>query len=104
METERGAVPGLSDKPSSQATPTTQEAGDASSAPPAGAPGKTVKVGLERAGVYVKYAVEKPARRWPVTAKAESSSSLRTSSSTRGASRWLPFSLQRASAWLSVCC
>jgi ElaB/YqjD/DUF883 family membrane-anchored ribosome-binding protein len=60
METERGAFPGMSDKPWSQATPTTQEAGDASTGPQAeDAPGKTVKAGLERAGVFVKDAVDK---------------------------------------------
>ena len=59
MEPERGAFPGMSDKPWSQATPTTQEAGDASTGPQADAPGKTVKAGLEQAGVYVKDAVDK---------------------------------------------
>jgi ElaB/YqjD/DUF883 family membrane-anchored ribosome-binding protein len=59
METERGAFLGMSDKPGSQAPPTTQEAGDASTGPQGGAPGETVKAGLERAGVYVKDAVDK---------------------------------------------
>ncbi len=59
METERGAFPRMSDKPWSQATPTTQEAGDASTGPQADAPVKKVKAGLERAGVYVKGAVDK---------------------------------------------
>jgi ElaB/YqjD/DUF883 family membrane-anchored ribosome-binding protein len=59
METERGAFPRMSDKPWSQATPTTQEAGDVSTGPQADAPDKTVKAGLERAGVYVKDAVDK---------------------------------------------
>ena len=59
METERGAYPGLSDTPWSQAPPTTQGAGDASTASQASALGKTVKAGLEQAGVYVKDAVDK---------------------------------------------
>jgi ElaB/YqjD/DUF883 family membrane-anchored ribosome-binding protein len=59
METERGAFPGMSDKPGSQAPPTNQEPGNASTGPQGGAPGETVKAGLERAGVYVKDAVDK---------------------------------------------
>ena len=59
METERGALPGMSDKPSPPPTPTAQVASDASIAPRACGPGTTVKAGLERAGAYVKEAVGK---------------------------------------------
>lgn len=59
METERDAFPRMGDKQWPQATPTIQEARDASPGPQAGAPGETVRAGLERAGVYVKDAVDK---------------------------------------------
>lgn len=59
VETERDAFPRMSDRPWPQATPTLQEAGDASTGPQAGVPGNTVRAGLERAGVYVKDAVDK---------------------------------------------
>jgi ElaB/YqjD/DUF883 family membrane-anchored ribosome-binding protein len=47
---ETGTHPGESDKPS----PTTQEAGEASTSPPAGAPDKSAKAAFERVGAYVK--------------------------------------------------
>ena len=96
MEIERGTDSGLSGTPWSQAMPTAQEAGRTSTAPQAGAPRNTVKVGLERAGAYVKDA-------WPVTAKVESSWLLRTSSRMCGVSRRRRFSLRQASAWSSEC-
>jgi ElaB/YqjD/DUF883 family membrane-anchored ribosome-binding protein len=59
MEIERGTDSGLSVTPWSQVTPTIQEAGRPSTAPQADSPGNRVKVGLERAGAYVKDAVDK---------------------------------------------
>jgi ElaB/YqjD/DUF883 family membrane-anchored ribosome-binding protein len=58
MEIERGTDSGLSGTPWSQVTPTIQEAGRTSTAPQADSPGNRVKV-LERAGAYVKDAVDK---------------------------------------------
>ena len=59
MEIERGTDSGLSGTPWAQAMPTAQEAGRTSTTPQAGAPRNTVKVGLERAGAYVKDALDK---------------------------------------------
>ena len=49
----------MNDKPSPPATPTIHVAREASTAPQASGPGTTVKAGLERAGAYVKDAVDK---------------------------------------------
>lgn len=59
MEIERGTDSGLSGTPWAQAMPTAQEAGGTSTAPQAGTPRNTVKVGLEQAGAYVKDAVDR---------------------------------------------
>ena len=59
MEIERGTDSGLTGTPWSQSIPTAEEAGRTSTAPQAAAPRNTVKVGLERAGAYVKDAFDK---------------------------------------------
>jgi len=59
METERGANPGTSDKAWSQVTPVTREAEDASPTGQTRPLGKPTETGFERAGAFVKDAVNK---------------------------------------------
>jgi hypothetical protein len=71
MEAERGAYPGLSDTRSSQAHATAQVAGDAPTAPPAGAPGKRAQAGLNGPAITASTLSTRPARRWLSTAKVD---------------------------------
>jgi ElaB/YqjD/DUF883 family membrane-anchored ribosome-binding protein len=59
METKEGTYPGRGDTPWSKVTPTTQGASETPTTPQASAPGDTATTGLERAGAYVKDAVDK---------------------------------------------
>lgn len=59
METEREANPGTSDEPRSQVAPATREAEGAPSPGQTGALGKPAETRIERAGAFVKAAVNK---------------------------------------------
>jgi ElaB/YqjD/DUF883 family membrane-anchored ribosome-binding protein len=59
MDTERGSNPGPSDRPWTQATPSPRPAGDPSSTGRVGTVGQAIETEFERAGGFVKDAVDK---------------------------------------------
>jgi len=59
MDTERGSNPGPSDRPWTQATPSPGPAGDPSSTGRVGTVGQAIETECERAGGFVKDAVDK---------------------------------------------
>jgi ElaB/YqjD/DUF883 family membrane-anchored ribosome-binding protein len=59
MDTERGSNPGPSDRPWTQATPSPRPAADPSSTGQASTVGQAIETEFERAGGFVKDAVDK---------------------------------------------